>query len=510
MNTSAHTTAEIMQSAITETVGLDPQELQETIGSIVVTSSADLKDNPTIAAAPPNNAAIHDAKTRTTVFLTDRIPVGQESSTFLRHTVLRTLREEKDDWHLLLSHVKTWRARTDPLSLERGLYDTASARLAYPLLAGGDRRYFIGAEADEARIAFVIDAAARQGVQPDAGAPYGTAQAWLHEIIRTIQQASEKLIGNSLPGLTVQHLVAMIPAPEPAITPQAAVLKSTNPTTETKDRATLYEEAKARADVLNRERDHASELLQNFLGQYPTGPMGLTPDHVKRMPEYALRTEAFDRAHRALRAFNQVFTKEFAKERRADRDARFAAMAASVAIPRSSTAIPAGSAPPRDLAYTPRELILERRIARLTEQLIEARSALECLTSPGNIKGWLAAFDKYEDVTDVVKESLGSPRSMNDALWEIKALVDQAVCTSRLPCSPYTIAELSNDGLATPFEDQATLEALSSMNALACGAIEGGHPLNVEALQVIADRGLHLHVAADAPAAPQHVDSPSP
>lgn len=85
-----------------------------------------------------------------------------------------------------------------------------------------------------------------------------------------------------------------------------------------------YEQAKARADDLHRLAGEAGATLNAFIDQHPKGPFGLTPDNVKAMPEYRQMKAAYDRAFEAQRSFNVTFVKNFAKERKADRAARFA------------------------------------------------------------------------------------------------------------------------------------------------------------------------------------------
>ena len=53
-----------------------------------------------------------------------------------------------------------------------------------------------------------------------------------------------------------------------------------------------------------------------------SGPMGLTPDHVKASPEWKAYRLAYDTAFAALRNFNGSFVKTFKAEIRAERAAR--------------------------------------------------------------------------------------------------------------------------------------------------------------------------------------------
>jgi hypothetical protein len=82
-----------------------------------------------------------------------------------------------------------------------------------------------------------------------------------------------------------------------------------------------FEEADAESTRLEQEVSAAGAVLRAF----PTGPMGLTPDHVKATPEWRAAKARYERAFAAMRKFNAVFVKVFAKELRAQRDARRAA-----------------------------------------------------------------------------------------------------------------------------------------------------------------------------------------
>ncbi|MDT8992775.1 hypothetical protein RQP54_18020 [Curvibacter sp. APW13] len=90
-----------------------------------------------------------------------------------------------------------------------------------------------------------------------------------------------------------------------------------------------YDEAKKQADGLWTSCRATGKSLNDFLAKHPKGPMGLTPDAVKKLPEYIELKAAYDRAAQALRAFNTVYPKRFAKEIRAERRAK-AESAASV------------------------------------------------------------------------------------------------------------------------------------------------------------------------------------
>jgi hypothetical protein len=82
--------------------------------------------------------------------------------------------------------------------------------------------------------------------------------------------------------------------------------------------AMTYLEAKMRRDAIEADVSRLSAALQSF----PTGPMGLTPDATKALPEYRIAKIAFDAAFERSRRFNGRFVKAFAKEIRADRLSR--------------------------------------------------------------------------------------------------------------------------------------------------------------------------------------------
>lgn len=79
-----------------------------------------------------------------------------------------------------------------------------------------------------------------------------------------------------------------------------------------------FEEASDKRDRLEQEVSAAGVILDTF----PKGATGLTPDHVKATSEWREANTRFKRAFKALQDFNITFTRVFAKELRAQRDAR--------------------------------------------------------------------------------------------------------------------------------------------------------------------------------------------
>lgn len=81
-----------------------------------------------------------------------------------------------------------------------------------------------------------------------------------------------------------------------------------------------YEEAKAIADKLWDASRAAGEVMNKF----PKGPMGMTPDEVKKTPEWQKAKRNADSAHNAVRAINDYINRHFKKEYAADRKNRAA------------------------------------------------------------------------------------------------------------------------------------------------------------------------------------------
>jgi len=79
-----------------------------------------------------------------------------------------------------------------------------------------------------------------------------------------------------------------------------------------------FEEASAERDRLEQEVSTTGSVMATF----PQGAMGLIPDHVKATLAWREANARFRRAFKALQDFNIVFTRVFAKELRAQRDAR--------------------------------------------------------------------------------------------------------------------------------------------------------------------------------------------
>lgn len=94
-------------------------------------------------------------------------------------------------------------------------------------------------------------------------------------------------------------------------------------------RREAFQQAKIEEAKIEREMSEAEQALKFItaeisrrLGVSERGPMGLTPDAVKEMPEWRAAKTRVDKAFAQLRAFNAAFVKRFAKELRAERAER--------------------------------------------------------------------------------------------------------------------------------------------------------------------------------------------
>ena len=82
-----------------------------------------------------------------------------------------------------------------------------------------------------------------------------------------------------------------------------------------------YAAAKAVRDQLERDWRAASEAL-NALPGASTGPIGLTPDHVRSTAAYQAAKAAYDQRFASLQAFNRQFVKLYRADILAERRAR--------------------------------------------------------------------------------------------------------------------------------------------------------------------------------------------
>jgi len=78
-----------------------------------------------------------------------------------------------------------------------------------------------------------------------------------------------------------------------------------------------YEEAKAAQNAIEAELKH----YQSVLAAFPRGPMNLTPDAVRALPEWQAAKNGCDSAFARLRKFNAFFVPTFKAELRAERTA---------------------------------------------------------------------------------------------------------------------------------------------------------------------------------------------
>lgn len=87
-----------------------------------------------------------------------------------------------------------------------------------------------------------------------------------------------------------------------------------------------FDEARRRADELWENHSKIGKALDDFVNQYERGPMNLTPDYVRALPEYKRLKGECDVAFAQLRNYNAWYTKKFKKEisayRQAEREAK--------------------------------------------------------------------------------------------------------------------------------------------------------------------------------------------
>lgn len=475
MKTTAFATVETMQAAIAANLRVSVSEMQRAIGAVVVTTSDRLDQNQAIAL---DAMAVQDPESQTTVFLADRIPAGQESWVFIRNTVLKCLRHEQPkDWEQLVGHLRSWRNNLGgngfvPVPLNM-VYEEAAARVAYLRLSDSD--------AQEALVAFAVEAAAKRGVFPSVDEPYGSVEAWLGELIVDLRGVGERLLGSDFPDFESKVLPGIAQSLRARVAQEEA---APAPVRYKPDRATLYQAAKQKADHLWRASEATGGALNAFLDKHGRGPMGLTPDAVKASPEYRQLKSESDAAMQALQAFNKGFVRDFAKERAADRNARYAKQV--------SASLPAAMVVQEAPVALTKEQILEQRVAVLARQLSEARSALESLVSPMNSgKGWLSSPYYKDDVTEHVGDVLGGPATMCDALWEVKALADLSLQQGGAGiCSAYDVMELAAAGLASAAGSAHEEEMLKTLQRTAQVNIEGGESMIARELASVVDRCL--------------------
>ena len=83
-----------------------------------------------------------------------------------------------------------------------------------------------------------------------------------------------------------------------------------------------FQEAKAYKIQLESLLDFADKRLKAF-DSYGKSAMGMTPDHVKAMPEWKEAKVTFDIAFQNLRNFNAKYTKVFKKEIQEERKNKY-------------------------------------------------------------------------------------------------------------------------------------------------------------------------------------------
>lgn len=82
-----------------------------------------------------------------------------------------------------------------------------------------------------------------------------------------------------------------------------------------------FEQARARYDELNERAAIAGRALAAYPGA-GSGPLGLTPDDVKRSPGFIAAQRAYRVAFEQARTFNAIYCRRFKRELAEERRAR--------------------------------------------------------------------------------------------------------------------------------------------------------------------------------------------
>lgn len=83
-----------------------------------------------------------------------------------------------------------------------------------------------------------------------------------------------------------------------------------------------YATAKAKRDAVEMAERAAAKVFKSIPGS-GSGPMGLTPEHIRLSPEYRAAKEAWAKAFKALQDHNRRFVKTYKREIQEERKARF-------------------------------------------------------------------------------------------------------------------------------------------------------------------------------------------
>lgn len=86
---------------------------------------------------------------------------------------------------------------------------------------------------------------------------------------------------------------------------------------------TLFDTAKQAKIVLENALDVADKALKEFDLLHGKSVYGMTPDHVKAMPEWQKAKREFDKAFSELRNYNGWYMKTFKKEVMAERKNKY-------------------------------------------------------------------------------------------------------------------------------------------------------------------------------------------
>ncbi|MBY0463443.1 MAG: hypothetical protein K2W33_00715, partial [Burkholderiales bacterium] len=118
---------------------------------------------------------------RVMVILADRIKAGDEAAVFLHEVTHKWGREvmAAGDWQQLVGRVRSW-ANRPRQSVERQIHDRAQVRVSTARVASSLH--------DEEFFAYAVEEAVKLGVKPSAAALVDSAEAWLQQVVDTLER----------------------------------------------------------------------------------------------------------------------------------------------------------------------------------------------------------------------------------------------------------------------------------------------------------------------------------
>ena len=147
--------------------------------------------------------AFYERRSGTITLVADRIIAGREKAVLMHELTHKHGRQAlgQPAWQSLVEQVKAWRLCA-PQSTERQIYNDALHRTASVKGLAEQTAVY-----DEELFAYAVESAITMGIRPSADALPHSAQAWLAEVISSIERVAHKLTGQVQSSLTTQDLV---------------------------------------------------------------------------------------------------------------------------------------------------------------------------------------------------------------------------------------------------------------------------------------------------------------